>query len=796
MFLYFVIFIVFGSLSFYYFAEALINFFIYWIPLLFLVFYLIQRRFNLNLLILLLSWLLGFGLAWLSWSFFPTIENKFLAKPVQIVGEVVSLPEHGKSSFGSSKVQFLFRVQKMAGVDYAPLAKPLIKLSWYDSYNEFLPDISTGDIWCLPVKLKPNHASFNPSGFDYEQYLFTKKIVANGYIATRYGQVQLLEEAGFDLHFWLAKKIDKLFKKSELIGLFKALLIGDKSKMTSEQWQVFQQTGTIHLMAISGLHIGIMAMLGFVVFGWLWQGLIRIKPFFYIRNTPKILFSAVGVLLLISFYLYISGFAVSTQRAWIMAVVLIFLLFLRRKFQPWSALALAGLLVVIWQPTSILAVGFWLSFTAVALIFLALENVWIKQLNNWQKLIAIQVVLTVGMMPILAFYFQQVPLTSMLANIVAIPVVSMIALPLLFFTLIISLLFANIAMPLVIFTQKINDFVWFWLWEYLQWLSSWFEYANGYWLIGKVEIWQIVLLYFIWWILYKSAIKLVCSLLIALVSFVVAIVLVSGWQLDKPTKVGEVRLTVLDVGQGQAVVLETKNHVVVYDTGPRWGDKLDGAKLAVLPYLKQQQIKDVDLLMISHSDMDHAGGVASLLENIEVKEKVSGEPVKLNKLASGFSSCHQQQWLFDEVEFRVISNPEAKVTDNDKSCVLQVITGTQSIMITGDASKKVEEKLVKQFGSQLESSILLAGHHGSNSSSTKNWLSVVKAEMAVFSTGYANRFGFPKPEVVQRVKNAQARWLNTACTGAIRFTITTNNWQLLSQERIRQHKIFHHQCKD
>ena len=796
LFVKFVIAVLVGLLSFYQLSVAISSIYILFLPIAVMFLIIIQRlqrHIGLNISIWLFGWIFGFVLAWVSFSMQPNIAESEFNKSVMIVGKIVGLPQVSKSIYGTNKIQFIFAIKQINGIKTTNFSyiKPLVKIGWYEGSNEFLPAIKTGQSWCLPVRLKPNHASFNPSAFDYEQYLFVQQIVAKGFVNNRNALAKKLHQSGFDLRFWLSKKITNIFKSSELFGLYKALLIGDKSNINAQQWQVLQKTGTSHLMAISGLHIGIMAMLGFVIFGLLWKVLIR--NFLWAKKTPKIIFSAVGVLCLISLYLYISGAAVSTQRAWIMAVVLILLLVLRRKFQAWAAISLAALVVVIWQPNSVLSAGFWLSFGAVTLIFITLENYRIKNLANWQKTIIIQVVLTVGMIPVLAFYFQQVPIVSSIANLIAVPVVALLALPILFLSLLTGLIFIDLYPPIVSLVTNFNNFVWQNLWQYLNILTS---IESNFWLLGRVDIWQVIAVYLVWFLAYKLKINFAWKFIIFIASFIVFIVLTSQLMVDKPKQIGQVKVTVLDVGQGQATVFETKNKVVIYDTGAKWGDKLDGAKLAILPYLRQQQIKKVDVLMVSHSDLDHAGGVNSLLQSIVVENKVTGQVSKLNRIVGSktFTNCHQQQWKFDQVIFKVISNPHKKASDNDESCVLQVLTEQQSLIVSGDATIKIEKNLVNKYAKNLKSSILIAGHHGSNTSTSKEWLKAIQPEMVVFSAGYGNRFGFPRQEVIKRITENKIRWLNTACSGAIGFTITKDSWRLDYQSRLRQQKLFHHRC--
>ena len=796
----FVIFVLLGSVIFFTLAEAVqIHFVVVLIciVLIYILNYIIQRFFALERLIwsikVLFGVFLGFCLAWFSYSIQPKVSENFLNKQVQVIGKIVSLPITSMSMYGKNKLQFVFEVQQVKSETekHYSYFSPKVKLSWYEGNKEFLPNLAIGQVWCLPVKLKANHASMNPSGFDYEQYLLTQNIAGSGYIRNKYSQAFLLEEGGFDLQSWLSKRINSLFKNSEYLDLYRALLIGDKSLIDADRWQVLQRTGTIHLMAISGLHIGIMAMVGIVLFGLIWQMMIRFS--ITIRRIPKQLFSAYGTLILITLYLVISGMAVSTQRAWIMAVVLIGLLFLRRKFQPWSALSLAAILVVIWQPFSVLSVGFWLSFIAVALIFLALQTPIIKSFKNWQKLIAIQLVLTVGMLPILAFYFQQVPLISSIANLIAVPFVSVLALPLLFFSFVFSLIFDTFYTPLGTFWVEITNFVWQVLWQVLLWLA---EIKQTVWLIGKVTIWQVLAVYLVWLGLYFSKWNVIISLLLGLLSFLLIIVVVANLRVEKPEALGSFQLTVLDVGQGEAIVIETKNHVMIYDTGAKWGDKLDGAKLAILPYLKQQRIKTVDVLLVSHGDSDHSGGVNSLLKAVQVKQTVTGDVPKLNSITASkrFTDCHQRQWLFDEVAFSVISQAVNTKDSNDKSCVLQITTGQSSVLIMGDVSKKIEQQLVNRYGDNLQSEILIAGHHGSNTSTSKKFLETVNPNMTVISAGYKNSFGFPNHNVISRIENSPSSWLNTACSGAIGFTITQQGWRVDYQERIRRQKQFHNRC--
>ncbi len=779
---------------------------------------------------------ISFGVGYATFSTInqPVIANSYLNTPVEMTGEVVGLPVTSNSQFGG-KVSFRFKVftvKILKNPSQNPLRytekHPLLKLNWYATKNSVVPTIKPGQKWSLSVKLKPNHGLLNPGGFDYEQTLFTQGIQASGYVL-RKRPITLLQDSTGGVRYQLQQYLNKLFAGSEFKGLYLALLLGDKSDITSKQWQTLQQTGTIHLMAISGLHVGIIAFISFGIFSWLWKGLIRLPNHgkwlgsfvSFIQTVPKIKFASLGVMVISLGYLFISGASIPTQRAWIMLMVLLAFISLDRKFQPLSALALAMLLVVLWLPSSVMKIGFWLSFMAVFLIFTILQFSWVKPLSNVKKTLLVQVALTFGLLPLLAFYFNQIPVVSFFANMIAVPFVSFLGLPLLLFTFVMSVFeplpwVGSFIVESLVF---LNDLFWGWLWfifeQLLTFSHSWFGVSNqGYWLVGSITWWQVSLFYLAVWIVMKwelfknKSVSVPCIILKLFLVLAMAILILWGGNALNKTEIpnNQVLLTLLDVGQGQAVVIETKNHVVLYDAGPKWNDRLDGASLAILPYLKHKGLKQIDTLIVSHTDSDHAGGAQRLLDNLPVKVALSGQANKQNKLikTNVFKSCHQQHWQFDGVKFQVISSSallstspvkaRAKVNDNDQSCVLKIVIGDKAILITGDASSKIEKQLIEQYPN-LQADILIAGHHGSQTATSSAWLSAVSPQWVLFSTGFQNRYHFPSKQVVQRVEKAHSKWLNTACSGAIQFTMSAKQVNLGGQTRLDHPRIYHHQCR-
>lgn len=745
----------------------------------------LQQFFCHSIIHIIIGFLFGFSWVFLHSFLTVTLPNSAYFTPIEIEGKILDLPQtqYRGDSQSPSRVKLLLELTSLQEPShknaqtwlYLP---PKIQLSWYGANK--IP--KTGETWRFKIKLKPRHASLNPGGFDYETYLFQKGIVARGYVLNKTEAAQRIEEGGiWQYRYWLAQHLKPLFEASPFNGVYQALIYGDKSQLSEDDWALFQKTGTIHLMAISGLHIGIVAALGFGIFALMWKVIVRVGIWQWVILTPKPIFSSVGAILLATLYMAMAGFSIPTQRAWLMVVVVLLFLFIRRKFQPWSALALSAFLIVLFDPRSVLSHGFWLSFMAVALIFGVLRLPSIKDASNWQKMIAIQLALTIGLMPLLVSYYHQIALASFLANLIAVPFVSLIALPLLFITVLLSFISTALADMLM----ELNHF----LWQALWWVLNTLEAKFDYWIVGQVSSWQVVLLYgvllagiFLWRQKYRKGLQQTKSNVLILGS-----VLFSMWgivslpMMMQKMPDNEVKITVLDVGQGEGIVFETANAVVVYDTGAKWGAKIDGAKLALLPYLKSQGHTKIDLLIVSHSDMDHAGGVVSLLNEMPVLKMVSGQPKHLNALTvtQRFSACQNgQAWTFSGVMFKILSPradlPNAR-NDNDASCVLKVENGKGAVLVPGDLTRALERPLVNKIGTRLDSDLLVAGHHGSRTSTSSVWLKAVKPTEVVFSSGFANRYHFPSNEVIQRFEKQQILWRNTACRGAIQYKITQSD---------------------
>jgi competence protein ComEC len=755
----------------------------------------------------------------------------------QAEGEVASLPTFSMITSKTTgkvaeKETFLFKLSRLCGVSakkfraesafcqnpqscpdctsFSSWQAPLIKVSLYqvDRLNE---QPHAGERWRLTLRLKPVHGLQNPGGFDYEAVLWQQGVVAQGYSVRNGELVRLKMAPWWSVNAWrerLRTHWLAQWRQSPFKGLYLALLLGDRSYMSQMQRQTLQQTGTIHLMAISGLHVGIAAGLGALLFSGLWRLWIVWRRWRYqgrlgwAQTVPKWHFAVIGAIVAATLYTLMAGFSIPTQRAWLMVAAMGLMVLLNRPFQPWSALALAALFVVAWHPPSILSAGFWLSFVAVGLIFAVLFHPKIRPLKNWQKALWIQAVLTIGLAPLLAYYFHQLPVVSFAANVVAVPLVSLIGLPILMVSAALGGLVLGSGPSLMEKVWGLNDGFWQQLWWFLEGLQQSLPPIT----LGGLELWQVILIYLLAFTLLKFAMP--WRNRIQLIVLIILVWSVPQWfRHHLPEK--HAKVTVLDVGQGLAVVVETAKHVLIYDAGGRWNEKWDGANLAILPYLRHQGINEVDLLMVSHSDLDHAGGVERLAAQIPVKKILSGQPQKVAELAmlseGRIQPCKAgQSWIWDGVSFEVFSPMPSTTTNNDnaRSCVLKITAGNsnsgQSVWLMGDAGIRQERDLMKHFlPEQLKGDVLVAGHHGSATATSKAWLEAVQPQAVIYASGYQNRWHFPNAKVLERVQKFSIKQWDTACQGAIQWVLAPDNSPVTIQGwRTHNARWYHAQCKD
>ncbi|MCM8627728.1 DNA internalization-related competence protein ComEC/Rec2 [Accumulibacter sp.] len=697
------------------------------------------------------------------------LEAAWESRDVQIVGVVAALPhvfERGE--------RFEFTVER---VDTPGARLPRrIMLSWYrgsldDEWRDGLK-IRPAERWRFTVRLKRPHGNANPYGFDYEAWLFERGLRATGYV-----RPQAIAERLDDLvpaPAYLIERLRDHFRQSfyEVLGdspytgILVALAVGDQQSIPGDQWRLFRQTGVTHLMSISGLHVTMVAALFASLAGWIWR---RSERAMLYLPAPKAAVAA-GWLAALAYSL-LAGFAVPTQRTLYMLSVVALALWSGRNFGVSRSLLLALLLVLLIDPWAVLSPGFWLSFTAVGVLFfvgtpqIGAARGWRAMLASWGST---QWAVTIGTLPLLLLLFQQFSLVSPLANAVAIPLVSLLVAP-------IALIFVAIPWPPLL---HLDHWLVSGLMAFLEWLAVWPIWEQP----APPDLATLLAVVGVIWLLLPRGFPArwlgLCMLLPAL-----------SWPAARPAP-DEAWVDVLDVGQGLAVVVRTARHTLLYDTGPLYSAESDAGQRIIVPYLRAHGVRAIDTLLVTHRDKDHSGGTMAIEETLPVARRLSSVPeLQPERCFAG------QEWLWDGVHFAVL-HPAAgdyerdAAKTNNMSCVLRIAIAAGSILLTSDIEARDEQALLARARPQLKSDVLLVPHHGSGTSSTPDFVAAVSAREAVIPVGYLNRFQHPRADVVERY--ATSRVWRTDRDGAVRIRLGAEG-PALSSHRSEYRRYWHGQ---
>ena len=657
-----------------------------------------------------------------------------------------------------------------------PRIPPKVRISWHEAGER--PQI--GDVWQLEVRLRRPRGTSNPGGFDYEAWLFRQRIGATGYIVNGPRNRRLSPNAGDPVSRFrqrIVARLDSVIADSDTAAIAAAITVGARHGITAEQWLRYAQSGTSHLMAISGLHVGLAA-----TFAWF----LAVAVCAVLRlggNHLKI--ASLASLMLAGGYACLSGLAVPARRATLM-LLLLALVFLRsREPRPLAILAAACLLLTALDPLATLAPGFQLSFAAVLLLlWFARHHVAVtarsrisRISNAAMQLAAVQLFLLFGLLPLTVTNFGRVSFVAPVVNFVAVPLFSVVTVP---FALAGLALDGPLAVAgdaaLRIAAASIG---------LLQWLIdralSIPAGAVTTATVGSVAGFCLVSV-LAWAVLPRGWPG-------RRVAVLATLALVSDRVDGPPEACVDVRM--LDVGQGLAVVIRTRQRTLLYDTGARYPGGADMATRVVLPYLSAQRITRLDRLVVSHSDVDHSGGTARVLAALDVSRVLAGEP---DELAGGTAvACRSgEAWRWDGVGFRVLHPPaKGRHTGNDASCVILVEAGDSRVLLTGDIEAGVERALARS-GIPGPIELIVVPHHGSNTSSSAVFIRSVSARMALVSAGYRNRWGLPRPDVVQRWQDAGAAVLATSHDGAIGARLCDGAGIVqLSRNRQQSRRVWH-----
>ena len=660
------------------------------------------------------------------------------------------------------------------------------------------PPVRAGDRWRLPVRLKAPHGQLNPHGGDTEAWWWSQGVMALGQVRLSMPHeaqpVRLASAVAHPVERWRQACRDRLWQQGlepRLAGIVSALLLGDQAAVDPVDWDVFRRTGVAHLMSISGLHITLLAAVMRGVLAWLWTRCAwQRRPFSLL--WPASIAGWWGGLVTAGFYAVFSGWGLPAQRTVLMLSVTVLLRTRGVRWPWWASWWLACAVVLAWDPWAWLQAGFWLSFVAVGLLMALedhsppdaaasdltehrtrLQRLGATVVRGAVRLWREQWRITLGLAPLTLLLFREVSLIGVLANLVAIPWITLCVTPLALMGLVWSGFWQLSALALAFLQQGLSGM--------LQWgIPAWTVPAFPVWvaLSGVVGA-GLCCLSVPWWLRWWGLPLLVPAL---------------GWQVPGPP-VGEVEVVAADVGQGQAVLVRTAGHVLLYDAGPRYSQDMDAGQRVVVPLLQAYGAR-LDRLVLSHRDADHTGGALAVLA-MQPQADILGSLPSRSALAQrdGYRDCEAgESWAWDGVQFEVlhplVTGP-TRTASNAWSCVLRVRTSHSSLLLAGDIEASEEAALVKRLGAALRSEVLLVPHHGSRTSSTADWLEAVQPQWAWVQAGYRNRFGHPAADVMERYRVRRITVLETARCGAIQWF--SGRPAQMHCEREQRRRYWHHQ---
>ncbi len=709
---------------------------------------------------------------------------------IAIVGIIDDLPQSGPRG-----TRFAFAVERSETREATVPGR--LSLVWYptarrDSLSD-APILHAGERWRLSVRLKRPHGDVNPHGFDVEAWLLQHALRATGYVRADQENARIDAFVGRPIDYVqraresIRARILAALGDAKYAGVVVALAIGEQRAIPESQWRVFNRTGVTHLISISGLHVTVFATLA----GGLALALARRCVRLSARLPAHKIAAAIGALAAFG-YVLLAGAEVPAQRTLLMLCTAAIGVWLARPGTAAVVWLWALAVVLAWDPWAGLAPGFWLSFGAVGLLLYGSigrvrtrEATWGARLRAMLRAAAhAQLLVTIGLVPMTLAMFQQVSLVSPIANALAIPAVTFVVVP---------LTLAGAALPLDLpFVAAHAAFA-----ALMLPLDALADAPSAVWQQHAPPPWAVfAALIGVGWL---AAPRGAPGKSIA-VLWLTPLALVR----PEPPPNGAFDLVVLDVGQGLAVVVATHAHALLYDAGPRYSDDADAGGRVIAPYLRAAGISRLDAMVISHQDSDHSGGARTLLATVPVDWIASSLPLDNPIVAlrsgdgadpAGHVRCEAgQQWTWDGVRFSVLHPTplhyeNARAKPNDLSCVVRIDSAYGSALLTGDLEARGEAELVRREA-PLAADVLVVPHHGSRTSSTVDFIAAVAPDVAVFTPGYRNRFGHPRPDIVERYALFGSALHRTDYDGAVMFRFAPGASRDPHVERLRSRRYW------
>ncbi|MBS0213956.1 MAG: DNA internalization-related competence protein ComEC/Rec2 [Proteobacteria bacterium] len=717
---------------------------------------------------------LGAALAGFAWACLVAgqvmaqrLPQALVGQEIAVVGRVVGLPQRH-----DDVLRFDFVTDTKGNPD--GVAGRHLRLGWYRTTAEVVP----GEQWRFVVKLRRPRGVLDPGGFDFEAFALERRIAATGYVrdgSTRNAPadparaVRLGAQPGIDAlrARWSQRIADAVPSPSS--RFLRALALGDTRYLTEDDWDTLRQTGLNHQVAISGFHVGIVAAFG-ALLGWcLWWMFPRLG-----LRWPRPQALPLFALVFAIGYAAMTGFQLPTVRTVLMIATALFARIGRRPSSVPGALSLALLAMLLIDPLAVLEPGFWLSFVGVAWLLWCLPHD--APQSRWRSFLGGQGIVTVGLLPLTVWFFSQASMVSPLANLVGIPGFALFVTPLSIFGLALDLVWPAAGAPMLRFAGQAMDGLW--------------------WIVARMAHWPGAL----FWLPEPSLIALALALLGAFwlllprgvpgKPLALLLWLPLLWPRLPAIPVGQAELDMIDVGQGLSLLVRTQHHTLVYDTGPAFEGGLDLGQAAVVPSLHALGVGRLDALVISHGDNDHAGGADSVRR---------AYPVALRYAPAGWPKGRDYQpclkgatWTWDGVAFRFLHPPEfMPYLGNDSGCVLRVSGPGWAALLPGDIEAIIEKRLLREHAAMLRADVLVVPHHGSSTSSTPAFIDAIAPRLALISAGLDNRFGHPKPAVVQRYVERHIALEDSASDGFVRVRLDAAGPRVVERARQRLLRYWH-----
>ncbi len=688
------------------------------------------------------------------------LDASLEGRDVAVSGVIAAMPQRSETG-----LRFRLDVESAQQQGQTVRLPPRLYLAWYA--DRFAGDdaqqgeerqgqpapVQAGERWQFTVRLKAPHGASNPFGYDFELWLWEQGLQATGYVRagpkdpTPMRLTQTLRHPVELARQRVREQIVGQVEDRKYAGLIAALVVGDQNAIDRADWDVFRATGVAHLMSISGLHVTMFAWLAALLVGWLWRRSSRLCLW-----LPAPSAALVGGVLLAAAYALFSGWGVPSQRT-VLMLATVGLLRLSGKRWPWPHVWLLTCAVVVAvDPWALLQAGFWLSFVAVGILFAsdsgATHAVRTGAGGRFASILREQGVITLALTPLTLLLFGQVSVVGLVANALAIPWVTLVVTPLAMAGVAVAPLWDVAAWAIAALTW------------YLQLLAA-LSFATI--TVAQAPLWAgvagviggAVLVMQLPWSLRLLGLPLMLPVLL--------------WQAPRPPE-GQFELLAADIGQGNAVLVRTAHHALLYDAGPRFSRESDAGHRVLVPLLRALDVR-LDTLLLSHRDSDHTGGAlallamqpqATVLSSIEDTHELQAvHPV--TRCVSG------QRWRWDGVDFEVLHPQAADYgavrKSNAMSCVLRLSNGVQSALLVGDIEQAQEARLVTE-GGNLKSDVLLVPHHGSRFSSSAAFLDAVQPRVALVQAGYRNRFGHPAASVLVRYQERHIQVIDSPHCGA------------------------------